>query len=285
MTLIRTNTRIGQQKLGDALFKGDIVVFSIPEVLSPFIHHTRSLIERDFQLQDPEHAHNYLDVKTYLARAELAKKRFENDDKAKRLFFRALSHCGIREDTNYYDRLVLRIVPCEAEYDNGRQASVKHHRDTWGSNIDCQINWWLPIYPLTKGRSIAIYPEYWQQKVNNTTSSWSFSQYLEEKNATPDEEKIHYPSAPQALEGIDENASYTPEIQPGDILSFSSAHLHGSKTNQTSKFRFSVEIRTVAMSDLYNKKGAPNIDNALQTPMYQWFKRIKDDEKLVFEPK
>ncbi|PKF49644.1 hypothetical protein AT251_17490 [Enterovibrio nigricans] len=94
-----------------------------------------------------------------------------------------------------------------------------------------------------------------------------------------------YPSAPQALEPIDEDTSYTPEIQPGDILSFSSAHLHGSKTNQTDKFRFSVEVRTVTVQDIIECKGAPNVDNSGHTPMYQWFKRIKDDEELVLQPK
>ncbi|PKF49645.1 hypothetical protein AT251_17495 [Enterovibrio nigricans] len=185
MALILTDTRLEQPTLGDVLFKGDIVIFSVPDVLSPFIHYTRSLIEHTFQLADPENAHKHMDVATYLARADLTKRRFDKDVKAKTLFFDALAHCGIDVNADYYDRLVLRIVPCEAEYDNGRQASVKHHRDTWGSNIDCQVNWWLPIYPLSTARSIAIYPNYWQNKVNNTTSSWSFSRYLKEKMPHP----------------------------------------------------------------------------------------------------
>ncbi|KXF80460.1 2OG-Fe(II) oxygenase family protein [Enterovibrio coralii] len=281
MDPFHTYTALSHQELGDRLFQGELIIFSIADELAPFLNRTKQLINKHFGIPDPQKAHLALDEPTYAARASETMTAFERDPEIKSLFFSALETCGVNREENFYDRLVLRIVPCVTSYDKGRQASVKHHRDTWGSNIDSQINWWLPIFPLRKARSIALYPDYWNKKVANTTSDWSFSRYLAEKKATPSGEKIAYPSSPQALESIDEQACFTPELQPGEILTFASAHLHGSKFNLTDKFRFSVEIRTVNIHDVKHGKGAPNVDNAGNVPMYQWFKQIKDDKKLV----
>lgn len=70
-------------------------------------------------------------------------------------------------------------------------------------------------------------------------------------------------------------------IKPGDVLNFSSAHLHASVPNTSDATRYSVEMRTINLVDLNEKKQAPNLDNAGEKPMYSWFKNIKTNKKLI----
>jgi hypothetical protein len=44
------------------------------------------------------------------------------------------------------------------------------HRDTWGTNLYAQVNWWAPVYPITAGRTVALYPTLWSRPVANTSA-------------------------------------------------------------------------------------------------------------------
>ena len=35
------------------------------------------------------------------------------------------------------------------------------HRDTWYSAPFCQLNWWIPIFPVVPENVMAFHPQYW----------------------------------------------------------------------------------------------------------------------------
>lgn len=69
-------------------------------------------------------------------------------------------------------------------------------------------------------------------------------------------------------------------LQPGDVLNFSSAHLHASVPNTSQATRYSVEMRTISTGNLYAKHQAPNVDNKGKKPMYSWYKNIITNKQL-----
>ena len=48
----------------------------------------------------------------------------------------------------YRDKFVVRIAPAEFKKATYEASRIGIHRDTWGTNIFEQINWWAPINNL-----------------------------------------------------------------------------------------------------------------------------------------
>ena len=154
----------------------------------------------------------------------------------------------------------------------GSRTAVGHHRDTWGCNMQAQCNWWAPIYDLEAERAIAFYPDYWDKPTINTTADWAVEEYLIARSETPVNEVVPYPEAPGLSQTIDEEAAVKVVINAGDILCFSSAHLHATVPNTTDLSRYSVEMRTVNLVDLKTGRGAPNVDNAGGKSRFNWYR-------------
>ena len=79
---------------------------------------------------------------------------------------------------------------------------------------------------------------------------------------------------------VDERGAWPVVIDPGELLSFSGAHLHASMPNSTEFARFNLETRTVSIDDLADNRGAPDIDHAAPRRPTGWFSRIDDGAPL-----
>ena len=55
--------------------------------------------------------------------------------------------------------MTIRFSPSTNEEAKGLLKPVKPHRDTWASNFQHQINWWVPLHDLSKNNSYFI-PKY-----------------------------------------------------------------------------------------------------------------------------
>src|SRR5271156_3131512 len=49
--------------------------------------------------------------------------------------------------------------------------------------------------------------------------------------------------------------------EPGGALVFSAANMHSTVPNTSGKTRFSIDFRTVSLTDVKTKTGAPNLDS------------------------
>jgi hypothetical protein len=200
--------------------------------------------------------------------------RFRSDPEMKRLFRAALEHVGLDAARSYWDSISLRVVPPiepGAERQIGR---LGFHRDTWGSNVPQQTNWWTPFSPLTAERTIAFYPEYWSRPLANTSADWDLDEIRALRRSGERDEDI--PIVPEPTEAVDTSSELRMVIEPGDLLCFSGAHLHASVPNVSQRSRVSVELRTVNLDDLTHGRGAPEIDGrAPQTPL-EWFRSMED---------
>ncbi|EGG98233.1 hypothetical protein imdm_325 [gamma proteobacterium IMCC2047] len=263
------------------LFQGEVLLFRGVPALFTLIDYADRLLKKHLGDIDPTTVQKHLDETDYLTLMGNAQYEFRTAKQPKTLFFEALRQVGVDPNTTYWDHFPLRAVPCGQSHRGGRCGWVDVHRDSWGSTIDAQLNWWAPIYPLEPERSMAFYPDYWHQPLANDTATWSIDEYIRQRNLLPNQElKVPYSSVPLPIEPVDDSNVCPVMLEPGDLLCFSSAHLHASMPNTTDRTRFSVEMRTVNINEVLAGNGAPNVDNAGPKPMYQWFRRISDNSSL-----
>lgn len=264
----------------EILFSGDLVVYQQLPALLQLNQKLDALIKKCLKTKQPTMFFQHQTEKDFNHRLSHLQKTFHQSRLFQELFKNALEQAGVDIGQNYSDRLFLRCVP-PLQYSNKYfRGSIGHHRDTWGSNIQSQINWWSPIYPVSEQRTIAFYPDYWYKPVANTSDSWSFETFKKCRKETPRSESINYPYAPQVKEAIENRNQQVVVIEPGDLLCFSSAHLHASVTKCTMLTRFSTEIRTVCLDDILQRRQPPNLDNQGTISRYGWFHRLSDRAKL-----
>lgn len=269
------STPISDAERAKILFEGDLIIHQQVTPLQGLIDYACELLSEYFEGLEPTRAQGSLSKDDFLFKCGEVQRNFRTSETPKQLFFEALAFCGMQLEHNYYDHFPMRVVPLDNTHRGGQRAAIGHHRDTWGSNIHSQMNWWAPLFSLEAERTIAIYPDYWEKPLSNNTATWSFEEFLLTRSKGESERQIAYPSALQPMEPVDESGVIKVVLQPGELLNFSSAHLHASVPNTTQETRFSVEMRTFNSDDIKQSKAAPNIDNAASTPMYGWFKSIK----------
>jgi hypothetical protein len=279
--IISLDHSISDEQRAKHLFTGDLLVYRQRTSMLALIDYTKELLQNQFGESDFTTLQNQLTSPKFLLEMGEVQSHFRQSKAARALFFDVLQECGVDISATYYDHFPLRVVPFSNQHQGAHRAAIGHHRDTWGSNINGQQNWWAPIFSLESERTIAIYPDYWNKPLANTTATWSFEDFLKTRQQTQSERQVDYPSAPMPIASVDESNVVKIVIQPGDVLNFASAHLHASVPNSTQATRFSVEMRTVNQDDLSHSRAAPNIDNAATKPMYQWFKNIETKEPLM----
>ena len=280
MKIIQTDNAISDEDRAQIIFSGALIIHKNISDMHSLIDWTTELLQNALDGLDPTTAQAQLDPETFIKTTAAAQKTFRESEACRQLFFDALKTCGVDTSNTYYDHFPLRVVPYGTEHGGARNSFIGHHRDTWGSNIHSQINWWAPIFELEETRTIAIYPDYWTKPLANNTAEWRFAKHMESRRNTPAGLQAPYPSAPSPQAEVDETGVVKVMLQPGDVLGFSSAHLHSSVPNTSNCTRYSVEMRTVNQFDLAAGRAAPNVDNAGAELMYQWFKRISDKQVL-----
>ena len=185
---------------------------------------------------------------------------------------------GVDPARTYWDSPYLRVLP-PADPEAERQIGhIGLHRDTWSSNIPQQTNWWMTVHPLAAERTIAFFPAYWSRAIANTSADWDLDEIRARRRAGESDEEV--PIVPEPTEPVDTSSELRIVIEPGDLLCFSGAHLHGSVPNTSDHARISVELRTVNRDDIDARRGAPAIDGRAPRVPLHWFQSMSDGSPL-----
>ena len=208
--------------------------------------------------------------------------RFKRDERVNKLFRAALEHVGVTGERTYWDSIRLRVVPPIESHAGPQIGRIGVHRDTWGSNVLQQTNWWTTLRPLSALRTIAFYPRYWERPIANNSADWDLDAVRERRRRGERVEEL--PIVPEPTEPVDTESELRMVVEPGDFLCFSGAHLHASVPNTSDATRYSVELRTVYADDLTADRGAPNLDGRAPAVPLEWFRSMADGTPLR-EPK
>jgi hypothetical protein len=245
------------------LYAGQLMVYSGSPSSRALSQFAAELAEEAFAPLDPLHAQHDLPVDQYASILAELKPRFIHHPRSKELVRGVLQEHGCNLEKTYFDVPRMRTATAQGYLTTGIAFAFHPHRDTWYSAPMCQLNWWLPIYPIEPGNGVAFHPRYWTQPLKNGSASYNYqdwvrtSRFIAAQQIGQDTHKQPTPEEPVELD---------PQIRivtpVGGLTIFSAAQLHSSVPNQTSVTRFSIDFRTVHVDDVLANRGAPNIDSA-----------------------
>jgi hypothetical protein len=201
-------------------------------------------------------------VEEYAALLADLKPRFIHHPESKRLIQEMLADLGCDLEKVYFDVPRMRTSTSDDFLTTGIAYAFHPHRDTWYSAPMCQLNWWLPIYPITAQNGLAFHPKYWYTPAKNSSRVYNYAEW----NATSRKEAAKHIKSdtrvqPKPEEELELDPQIRPIVEPGGVILFAAAQMHSSVPNDSGKTRFSIDFRTVHVGDVEEHRGAPNVDS------------------------
>lgn len=284
MTAVHFDSTMGDDERRSRLYAGELFMYSpTPESLA-LVEFARAMLEKAFAPLEPESAQYSMPVEAYAELLGDLKPRFIHHPQCKRLLPQLLMRHGCDPHKTYFDVPRMRSSTSEEYLTTGIAYAFHPHRDTWYSAPFSQINWWLPIYPLTPDNCMAFHPHYWSRGLVNSSHTYNYQEWNRRSrfNAA---QHIGTDSRPQpkALEPVQLEPDIRLLPQPGGLIVFSGAQLHSSVPNTSGRTRFSVDFRVVHLDDVRALAGAPNVDSRCTGSTMSDYLRCSDLTRLPAE--
>jgi hypothetical protein len=241
----------------------------------------RRMAEEAFAPHDPRTAHRELPVEEYARILAVLKPKFIHHPRCKELLREMFSQQGFDLENTYFDVPRLRTAAPKDYLSTGIAYAFHPHRDTWYSAPQCQINWWMPIWPAEPQNAMAFHPRYWTQPLKNGSRIYNYKRWnAESRFAAAQQIKTDTRPQPKPEEPVETTPYVCLLPPPGGMILFSGAQLHSTIPNTTDVTRFSIDFRTVQLDDVWEGRGAHNIDSACTGTSLGDFLRASDFARI-----
>ena len=263
-------------ELRQTVYEGNVVLLTTLRSVGSFVDHVREQLLDLFAPHDPEYAHEHID-KTQMAKLLGDwKPRFMHSPESKELVRAIISEAGFPPAETHYDLPKPRTSFPAGHLTTGIAYAFGWHRDTWYSAPAQQINWWLPIFPVRADNAMCLDLHAFSRAVANSSDGFDYYQNNRARLTTASQVTVEQQARPTALDHapLDELVVLPPV---GAVLLFSGSHLHASIPNTSGRARFSVDFRTVDVTDLHSGRGAPLVDVRCTGTAIRDFRRVSDD--------
>ena len=281
MVAIILNSRSGDLERRNALFEGRYLVNSASDATLALVAHAEAMIRAALAPHDPQTAQDEMDVAQFVARVGPLKSAFTNHLRTKHLVRDILAEYGADLQRTYFDVPRLRVAPHGGYLSAGVSYAYKAHRDTWYSSPHCQVNYWTPVFQVTSERAMSMFPEYWDRAVPNTSDQFDYDEWCRVgRQQATSQTTIDTRKHPLPLGEIETRSDLRFCGMPGDMLIFSSAHLHATAPNTSGKTRFSLDFRTLNLDDVEEGRSAPNVDSRARGTTLADFLRADDFSRI-----
>jgi hypothetical protein len=261
MSAVYFDSKLSDEQRRQRLYAGDLFIFSPTPSTEALIALARRMLEDAFAPVDPRSIHKHKTAEEVAATLSVLKPKFIHHPACKEIIPRIMREHGVDLDKLYFDVPRLRSAYPSHFLSSGIAYAFHPHRDTWYSAPMCQLNWWLPIYPLEPDNSMGFYPRYFSEPIVNNSNIYNYYEWNTKSRASAAQhvksDTREQPKAQQALEPV--TVRYLPPT--GGIILFSGAQLHETVPNTTDIARYSIDFRTVHLDDVMARRGAPNLDS------------------------
>lgn len=277
MRSIRVDANISDAARREALYQGDLFVYSPTPATLALTELARSLLQEAFDPLDPETAQYEMTPHEYAQILAALKPRFIHHPECKVLIPRILTEHGCDPEETYFDVPRLRTSTSDAFLTTGIAYAFHPHRDTWYSAAHCQINWWLPVYEMDTQMGMAFHPRYFEEPIENNSEVYDYYRWNAQSRANA---ATHVGTdtreQPKPQIGVDHSGDFEIVTPVGGLTLFSAAQLHSSIPNNRGRTRVSIDFRTVSASDAAQRRGAPNVDSRCTGTSLRDFLRASD---------
>ena len=244
-----------------ALFAGDLFVYSPRPAASALVAFARAMLAQAFHPLDPETAQHQLPVREWARIVAALKPAFIHHPESKRLVRELLREHGCAALATHFDVPRLRSSTSHGYLTTGIAYAFHPHRDTWYSASMCQLNWWIPITPVTRDNGLAFHPRYFRRGIKNGSRFYDYAEWNRTSRWCAAEQigvdRRVQPRPEEELDGSDELRIVS---GTASLVVFSAAQLHSSVPNLSGRTRFSIDFRTVHAAEVASGGGAPNLD-------------------------
>ena len=254
------------------------------KAVSEFVDYTRDQLTQLFRPYDPEHAHEHVDKPEMAKILGAWKPSFIHSKTSQRLVCDIIEEAGFSPEETHYDLPKPRTSFPVGHLTTGIAFAFPWHRDVWYSAPAQQINWWLPVFAAGPDNSMSFDLECFDQAVANSSASFDYYENNAGRLNTAAQVAKEEQARPGALQHQPRHDLVVLPA-PGAVLLFSGAQLHTSIPNTSGRARFSVDFRTVDVSDLRSGRGAPLVDAYCTGTSIRDFHNVADgssfDEETV----
>jgi hypothetical protein len=246
----------------DRLYAGDLFTHSPSPSSIKLCELARNLIEEAFRGHDPQRLHETMPVEECVAILARLKPAFIHHPEAKKLIPGMLEELGCDPEKVYFDVPRMRSAFPSDYLTAGIAYAFHPHRDTWYSAPMCQLNWWMPIYDTVGENCMAFHPNYWSRPVRNGSRNYNYYLWNRESRASAAQHiKTDTRVQPHAEEEMELQPDLRIVARTGQTIVFSAAQMHSTVPNTAGVARFSIDFRTVHIEDVWNRRGAANLDS------------------------
>ena len=280
---IYVDSPMSEDERRQRLYNGDIFILSATAGSKSLIGLAKEMLEQAFSPHDPRYIHEHMTAEEVSQVLTVLKPKFIHHPECKRLIRTIMEEHGIDLDKLYFDVPRMRSAYPEHFFSSGIAYAFHPHRDTWYSAPMCQINWWLPIYPLDRENCMGFYPRYFDEAVQNNSEIYNYYEWNEKSRAQASQhvksDTREQPKAQQDLEPV--TVRFLPP--PGGIILFSGTQLHETVPNKANVARYSIDFRTVNIDDVENRVGAHNLDSRCTGTTMRDYLRASDQAHIPEE--
>ena len=257
------DSRISDDERRKQLYQGAIFLHAPCASAVKLCQLARAMCESAFSPLDPRKVHDARSAEQTAEILSALKPKFIHHPKAKEYIQGMLTELGCDLEKTYFDVPRLRTAFPGDYLKSGIAYAFHPHRDTWYSAPLCQINWWMPVYPISPENCMAIHPRYWSQPIRNSSSQYNYHKWnLESRHNAAQHVKSDTRVQPRPEESVELEPQFRLICEPGAVYQFSAAQLHSTVPNTSNSTRYSVDFRTVHLDDVWTRSGALNIDSA-----------------------
>ena len=283
--ILNYNKPLPKREFLQKIYNGKIICFNGFDEINNIILKSRSLIENLLNSFHPTIMHSKLENEELLFTVRDFQKMFRASKYISDQIEKFFNILNFSSNDIFLDRQYARVVKSRENNFNQNHNDLitdplSIHRDTWGSNIYSQINWWAPIYTLNKFNTMSLYTDFWDKSLSNDSRTFNLPSIIQSNKTSLKEGKKKLKTIPSLNEQLNIESGLKVLINPGSIIAFSGAHVHASIENNSGLTRFSFETRSVYLDDFLNSNGAKNIDGNSSWIAPGWFKRLSSKERL-----
>lgn len=261
------------------LFAGDVIVYTGLAEVADFAAFTRDLIIDAFAPVEPREIHESRSPDELAEILIDFKPKFIHHPESIAHVRRITNASGASAEDTYADVPKLRTAFPQGGLDTGIAKAFQAHRDPWYAAPLQQVNWWMPVWPVAENNVMEFYPRWFGDAITNTSGAYNYYQanvwraHIQDFSGSV-ETRVH-PAPALPLPDDEPRLCLVPPV--GGIMLFSGDHLHASIPHTSGVTRYSIDFRTVHITDLREGRSAPGVDVECTGTALRDFRRLNDD--------
>lgn len=283
MASVYFDPEFGDNKRREKLYAGDVVILSPTPGTQALVSLAKGMLEEAFAPHDPRTIHKHFNAGHVAGILGELKPKFIHHPECKEIIPAIMREQGVDLEKLFFDVPRLRSAYPSDFLSSGIAYAFHPHRDTWYSAPMCQLNWWLPVYPVDPDNAMAFYPRYFDEPVENNSDIYNYYEWNAKNRANAakhvKKDTREQPKPQQELQPV--TLKYLPPV--GGVVLFSGAQMHETVPNTTDLARYSIDFRTVHLDDVSARRGARNADSRCTGTTMRDYRRAKDLQHLPEE--